>query len=351
VTSLDDVRALRRLDASDMLGTVAALPSHCRAGYETGRSAEVLPVLDGITSVVFVGMGGSAVAGDVLRSVFRDRVGVPIEVCRSAALPAYAATHTFVIASSYSGGTAETLEAFRDAHERGCRILAVTSGGALAAEAGERGHSMVLVPGGSQPRAALGYLACTTLGALERAGLLPPLADDLDETEAELLELAGQLGPDVPTAANAAKQIASWIEGRVPVAWGAEGIGAVAALRWKTQLNENGKVPAWWSSMSELDHNEVVGWVPPYGEAHAVVALRHDGEDPALDTRFTLSAAIAADAGAAIREVRARGTSALARLFTLIMIGDFASCYVGLAGDHDPTPVDAIVRLKAALGG
>jgi glucose/mannose-6-phosphate isomerase len=138
---------------------------------------------------------------------------------------------------------------------------------------------------------------------------------------------------------------------RVPVIWGAEGIGAVAAARWKTQMNENAKVPGFWSSMSELDHNEVVGWTAPHGERFFVVGLRHEGEHPELPPRFPLSFSIAQAAGAESEEVWARGSSALARLMTLIAVGDVTSVYLAIARGVDPTPVPVIDRLKAALAG
>jgi glucose/mannose-6-phosphate isomerase len=120
-------------------------------------------------------------------------------------------------------------------------------------------------------------------------------------------------------------------------------------MRWKTQMNENGKSPAWHAAMSELDHNEVVGWVRPVGELHAVIALRSDHEHQETAARFPLSADIARDAGAEVREVPVHGRGALATLLSQITIGDFASCYVGLRRGHDPTPVDVITHLKAAL--
>ncbi len=294
-------------------------------------------------------MGGSAVAGDVLRQAFRERLTVPVDVNRSPLLPAHAGPHTLVIVSSYSGDTSETLAAFREAVERGCRILAITGGGTLGETCAARGLSTVPVPPGFQPRAALGHLTFAMLGALETAGLLPRLAAEVSEAGGATDALAGQLGPDVSTSENLAKQVAVWLRDRVPVIWGAEGIGALAAMRWKTQMNENGKVPAWHSAMSELDHNEVVGWVEPYGRTCAVVALRHDGEHEELAARFALSADIVRDAGLEVREIEVTGRGSLATLLSLITIGDFASCYVGLRRGIDPTPVDAIVRLKAAL--
>jgi glucose/mannose-6-phosphate isomerase len=346
---LDDVRAVREQDPGEMLQAIAGLGSNCRDGYANGAVAKGLPDLADVRGVVFCGMGGSAVAGDVLRSVFRDRLGVPVEVNRSPELPEHAGPHSLVVASSYSGNTSETLAAFRESTKRGCRAIVVSSGGTIADEADEAGGPVVRVPGGCQPRAALGWLACTAFGALAGAGLLPPLADDVAEAADEADARAAACGPDVPAADNPAKRLAEAIGERIPVIWGAEGIGAVAAARWKTQCNENGKVPAWWASMSELDHNEVVGWTEPFGRAHTVIALRHETEDPEIAARFPLSLQIAADAGTDTNEVWATGRSTLARLLSLIAMGDLTSAYIAIRKGVDPTPVDVIQRLKAAL--
>jgi glucose/mannose-6-phosphate isomerase len=346
---LGDVAAVRGHDPGGMLAAIGELGAHCREGYANGVAANVLPDLADVRGVVFCGMGGSAVAGDVLRSIFRDRLGVPVEVNRSPELPEHAGLHSLVVVSSYSGNTSETLAVFREATKRGCRAIVVTSGGMIAEEASEAGVPVVRVPGGFQPRAALGWLAFTALGALEAAGLLPPLAEDVAEAAEEVDARAAGCGPDTPAGDNPAKHLATGIGERIPVIWGAEGIGAAAAARWKTQFNENGKVPAWWASMSELDHNEVVGWTEPFGAAHAVIALRHEAEDPEIAARFPLSLGIAADAGAGTHEVWATGRSSLARLLSLITLGDFTSSYVAIRKGVDPTPVDAIQRLKAAL--
>jgi glucose/mannose-6-phosphate isomerase len=351
VIDLDDAAALGAADPADMLGIVGALPSHVADAYRAGRAASGLPDPDGLTSVVCLGMGGSAVAGDVFRVAFRERLGLPVDVNRSPILPEFAGPHTLVVASSYSGNTAETLAAFREALERGCRIMAVTGGGALAAECAAHGVAAVPVPGGLQPRAAVGHLTFAMLGALESAGLLPRLSDDVATTVHTLEQAVGQLGPDVPLARNRAKALAESVGDRIPVVWGAEGVASVAAMRWKTQMNENGKVPAFAAAMSELDHNEVVGWTAPFGETFAVIGLRHPAEPPGVAERFPLSADIARDAGAIYDEVSVGPGSPLATLFGLLIVGDYASCYVALRRGVDPTPVAAIDRLKAALAG
>jgi glucose/mannose-6-phosphate isomerase len=178
---------------------------------------------------------------------------------------------------------------------------------------------------------------------------VPSLSGDVQETLTSIRGLIAGMTADVPLADNPAKELAAWLGDRVAVVWGADGIGAVAAMRWKTQCNENGKVPAWHAAMSELDHNEVVGWVRPYGSLHAVIALRSDHEHRELAARFPLSLDIARGAGAEVREVAVPGRGALATLLSLVTIGDFATCYIGLRRGEDPTPVKAIQGLKAAL--
>jgi glucose/mannose-6-phosphate isomerase len=349
VTDLNDVEALRALDAGDMLGAVASMPRHAREGYDVAMATDGLPLADGVTALAFCGMGGSGVAGDVLRAAYGHRLVVPVEVHRSPVVPAWVGPHSLVICSSYSGGTAETLSCFEEARARGARIIPITSGGRLAERAAELGISAVRIPGGYLPRAALGYLTFALLGAMERIGLLPRLADDVFDVIAPMDPLVEALGPDVPTDRNEAKALAARIGGRQPVIWGGDGVGSVAASRWKTQMNENGKVPAWSSALPELDHNEVVGWSDGRGSGTFVVALRDEEEHPDVAARFPISLEIARDAGAATEEVWATGRTPLSRLLSLSVMGDFTSCYVGLASGVDPSPIEAIVRLKAFL--
>jgi glucose/mannose-6-phosphate isomerase len=346
---LDDVQALHASDPSDMLGAISAMPTHARSGYEAGLEASELPSLEGVTSVTYCGMGGSGIAGDVLRALFRDRLGVPVDVNRGPELPEHCGPHTLVIACSYSGETAETLATFDEAVRRGCRTIVVTSGGRLAQHAHEHGVGLTRVPGGFVPRAAFAYLTFGMLGALQAAGLLPPLATDVRETVTELDILVSRLGPESPRAVNPAKRLAWSIGDRRPVVWGAEGIGAVAAARWKAQFNENAKVPAWWSSLPELDHNEVVGWAEGEGIPWFVIGLRHEGEHPDVSVRFEPSLEIARAAGAVTEEVFAAGHAPLTRLCSLVVTGDFTTTYLALHRGMDPSTMEAIDHLKAVL--
>src|SRR5688572_8595741 len=275
VIDLDDAAAMRAADPSGMLGSVSGLADHCREGYRLGRAAEGLPSADDLTALAFCGMGGSAVPGDLVRALYAARLRLPVTVIRTPELPAWCGPHSLVVVSSYSGNTAETLTLFAEAVARGCRVIVVTSGGQLAQRASELAVGTVTVPARFMPRAAVGYLALGVLGALGSVGLIPSVAADLDETLGELGRILEVNGPAVPSTNNPAKTLALRIGERFPVVWGAEGLAAVAAYRWKTQFNENAKVPAFWGALPEVDHNEVVGWAEGAGRSFFLVALRH----------------------------------------------------------------------------
>ena len=346
---LDDAAAMRAADPSGMLGLVSGLADHCREGYRLGRAAEGLPSADDVTAVAFCGMGGSAIPGDLVRALYAARLHLPVTVIRTPELPAWCGPHSLVVVSSYSGETAETMTLFEEAVARGCRMIAVTSGGQLAQRAAELAVGAVIVPARFMPRAAVGYLGLGVLGALESVGLVPSVAADLDETLGELDRILEVNGSEVAASNNPAKTLALRIGERFPVVWGAEGLAATAAYRWKTQFNENAKVPAFWGALPELDHNEVVGWAEGAGRAFFLVALRHAGEHAEVAARFPLSIGIARSSGIEAEEIRASGVSGLSRLLELIQHGDLVSTYHAIARGVDPTPIDAIARLKRAL--
>ena len=348
---LDDPGALREADPSGMLQTVLALPGQCAEGYRSGLTAPELPSGDSISAVVVCGMGGSGVAGDVLAALYLDRIGVPIVVVKNPVLPEFAGKDVLVVCSSYSGNTAETLACFEEAMHRGCRLVAVSSGGDLARRAGQEDVPVVSVPQGIvSPRAAVGHLSFGVLGALEAAGVLPPLGSEVDGCARALERLAGEIDPFRPLGENPAKDLAVEIGGaRTPVIWGAEGPGAVAALRWKTQLNENAKVPAFHAALPELDHNEVVGWSKDAGAGFFLVTLRHGDEHVDVAARFDVSVEVVAGSGLLHREIRAAAGSPLADLMWLIMLGDATSVFLGCLRGFDPSPIEAIDRIKRTL--
>ncbi|HEX2051737.1 MAG TPA: bifunctional phosphoglucose/phosphomannose isomerase [Actinomycetota bacterium] len=352
MADLADLDALSRLDSLDVLARVEALGDQCGAGYAIGVGAQGLPDATGVESIVVLGMGGSGVAGDVARAVAEPRLPLPMRVVKGyGPLPEWIGRNTLVVAVSYSGNTEETLAAVDEAHARGARVVAVSSGGALAERAREWGVAHAAVPPGNQPRASLGYLALAVLGILEGVGVVPAAADDVDETVAVLGELAERCHRTRDDD-NPAKELARRLDGKIAVVYGGEGIGAAAAQRVKCDLNEYAKVPAFWNQLPEADHNEIVGWdrLAELTASHFVaVLLRDDGDDERVAARFELTRELVAASFSDVVELRSEGRARLARLMSLLYVGQLAAIHLAFLADVDPGPVEAIDRLKAAL--
>ncbi len=342
---LDAVEAYGSVDPADALADVEATAAQWR------QAADLVPGgldLDRFDAVVISGMGGSGIAGDVLWALSLQGYPRPIVVHKAYGVPGFTGPRTLVVAFSHSGSTEETLSAFAEAGDRGAHRLVITSGGPLAQDAQAAGVDVALMPRGSRPpRHSLGYLLVPALIALG-------LDQGLDEAIAVLDEVATDYGRHVPTEHNAAKQVALRLgDGVVPMAWGGHGIGSVAAYRLKCQLNENAKLPAVHGQLPEAGHNDVVGWeqASPLTGLTGLLALRDPaGEHPRVAQRFDLTTELLASRLAWCERIDARGTSALARVASLLLQADLISVYAAIAADRDPTPIKSIDRLKSELG-
>ena len=323
---------------------IAELPDQLRwaAGIEP---PEVRPAEE----ILVTGMGGSGIAGDIA-GVVADASGGRIGVHKSYGLPGWAGTTSpQVVAVSHSGNTEETISSVAAALSIGLKPAAITTGGRLGEMASARGWPMVEIPAGPQPRAAVGYLAGGTLRLAEAAGVMPPLSDELAEAAdvAEML-IGGGKGPGVALADD----LAEGLDGRVVVVYGGHGLASVAANRWKCQINENGKAPAYWSVLPELDHNEIVGWeaYPKLSKDRiGIVTLCDRDAHPRVGLRAKMTTELVGDRVGIVGEVEAQGESLIARLFSLIVIGDLLSVSIAERAEMDPLPVDVIQSLKQRL--
>ena len=341
------------LDSEGMYEAAAALPEQVEAAAREARGLENVPDRTAVEHVVVMGMGGSGIAGDVLLATAAPFMPVPVTVVKSYECPAFVGEGSLVFAISFSGNTEETIEAATDAAMNGARIVAVTSGGELEKLASSWGAPVVSVPTAiPQPRAALGAMAIPPLVVLEEVGLFPGASQWIGHAVDQLKRRRDQLvgAADGGLAAEVARRI----DRTIPLIHGGGAVGATAAQRWKTQVNENAKSPAFWASQPELCHNEVAGW-GQHGDITrqvlTLVQLRHDGEHPQVSRRFELVAEMVREVVADIVEVRAEGEGDLAQLLDLVLVGDFVSlCLAGQEG-LDPGPVPALVDLKKTLSG
>ncbi|MGH8925061.1 MAG: bifunctional phosphoglucose/phosphomannose isomerase [Acidimicrobiia bacterium] len=292
-----------------------------------------------------VGMGGSGISGDIAAALATGLV----QVHKGYGLPAWAKSNPpALIAISYSGNTEETLSAAEEAEESGISICAITSGGRLAEMATANGWPLVVVPGGLQPRAALGYMLGSVLRLLESSGAVSLAPSDLVRTADLVDSLAGPGGMGWALAAD----LAAGLRGRAVIVYGASGLTAPAAVRWKTQINENGKWPAWVGLFPEVDHNEIVSWasLSEMTQEHiGIVTLRDDSESARMAARFDHTARLTSESVPWVGEVWSQGVSLLERMMSLCAMGDLVSIEIARAAGVDPLPVETIERLKSLL--
>jgi glucose/mannose-6-phosphate isomerase len=302
-------------------------------------------------NIVVSGLGGSAIGGDILRSYALERCKIPVLVNRDYVLPSFVNEHTLVLTVSYSGNTEETLSAYQQARQCSADIITVSSGGRLSELAREDGYLVVEVPGGMSPRAASGYLFCPLALILEKMDLLKNASVDLQETWQVLNQIREEINPAVAEDKNFARQLAKEMKNHIPVIWGSSAHSDIAAMRWKAQINENAKAPAYFNVFPELDHNELVGFEAPAELlARLLVIIMCDPDDhEQVKKRIRITGDIIREKVAGVIEIKTRGSSWLAKLYSLIYTGDYASFYLALEYGINPTPVKVIDYLKAEL--
>lgn len=351
LTNLDDVNALQNNDPGKMLDALWRLPEQCEEALDIGKRVEIPADFSQVSNIVVTGLGGSAIGGDFLRLLVHEEIDVPVNVNRDYVLPKYVNGKSLVFAVSYSGNTEETLSAYQQAKSQGARIIVLTNGGQLKELAEKDGFPHIIVPKGISPRAATGYLLVPALAVLEKLKFINHVEADIAETLNILKEMRENLKPEAPEEYNPAKQLARRFLDRIPVIWSASGNTEVVAARWKGQINENSKAPAYWNIFPELNHNEIVGFEEPEDllKKLEVVILRDSNDHPRVQKRMEITKEIIRDKVSGLSEMWSRGESKLARLFSLTYTGDYLSVYLASMYGIDPTPVKKIDYLKNKL--
>jgi glucose/mannose-6-phosphate isomerase len=339
--------AVDRVDSAGELHDILDLPEHLRDALWRVDSANLDP-WDSPGGLVVAGMGGSAIGGSLARACLGDQSSRPIFVERGYALPPWTTPETTVLCASYSGNTEETLAAFEAAGFLGAKRIVITTGGKLAEEARRDNVPVIPVPGGFQPRAAVGYMTVAALEVAALCGAGPRMASQIDVAAAHLDELCAQWGPDAP-ADNDAKVLARALHGSVPVIVGS-GLTTPIAYRWKTQVNENAKTPAYVVDLPEMDHNEIVGWqgASALGRFSAVFLDDCDNH-PRIGDRIELTSELIAPHAHTVQRVPTVGQGTVERVMSLVLLGDLVSLYLAVLQGIDPTPVEVIESLKSRL--
>lgn len=324
----------------DMLDAVRAIPDHLRDALWRIESARA-PSMEAPAAIV-CGMGGSAIGGDLAAAALSDRLTKPLLVARGYEFPSWVPAGSAVLCSSYSGYTEETLACYSAAEALGAQRLVATTGGELAELARRDGVPVIGVPAGLQPRAAVGYMFCVSaeLAALAVAG--PRINTEIDAAASHL-----EAGREAAEAGAA--ELAGEIGDAAVVIYGSD-LTAPVAYRWKCQVNENAKQPAFSSVLPEADHNEIEGW-PGAGEGRfAAVFLEDRDQHPRERRRFEVTARAIEPYASAVITVETEGQTRTERVLQAVMLGDLVSLELARARGVDPVPVETIDRFKSELG-
>ncbi len=349
--NLDEPKVYKKYDPEGMLTHIHNLPELCRQAWQMATAFNLPQDYSQTNKVLILGMGGSAIGGDLVASLISAETKIPVIIQRDYNLPAFVDSKTLVIASSYSGMTEETLSAFEKALNTNSKKLVITTGGKLKAIAQEGNIPVFSFFYKAQPRAALPFSFLPILNFMHRLGFISDKSADVAEMVEVLEQLSQEINETVPIKQNQAKQLAQTLHGKLAVIYGA-GITAEAAHRWKTQLNENSKTWAFYEAFPELNHNAVVGYQfpPELASKILVVMLRSSHLPNQILRRYQITSQLLDKAGIGYRLIDGSGKGYLAQMMSLVLFGDYVSYYLAILNQIDPTPVKAIDFLKGELG-
>jgi glucose/mannose-6-phosphate isomerase len=344
---LDDLKFIYHRDSQDALGVAEKQWQQLEFSFELTDSR--LQVAN-ISNIVYVGMGGSALAALIAKSW--PQVKVPFEICRQYKIPTYVSSQTLFIAASYSGNTEETLSALADAEASGAQIILIAKGGKLAEIAAQKNYPLLVLPEIGQPRYAVmaNLKALATILDAANLAVWPQAGAEMAKAADFLKQAVGSWLPTVASEKNPAKKLALELAGKSPVIY-AGPLLAPAAYKWKINFNENAKNVAWWNNLPEFNHNEMIGWSshPVDKTGYGIVEFRSNLEHPRVQKRFQVGEKLLSGLRPAPYVIDIQGATLLEQLLWTINFGDFVSIYLALLNNVNPTPVDLVEKFKQAL--
>ena len=337
-------------DAIDSLGyrdAVFDLPEQMSAAVRSLTVTGPLPAHDEIANVLVLGTGAAGWVGDLLAAVAGPFMPVPLVVHKGFEPPSFVDASTLVVAISASGDSPEVVASAGVCVEAGAKLFAVTSGGQLGAMADAAEAPTVFLPHAPAdephvpPRARVGALAIPVLKAFDTLGLFPGGRDWIAAAIAQLRTRRDELA----APGSSAEQLARELAGTMPLIYGGGVLGGVAATRWKAQVNQCAKSPAFVGELPDVVHGELAGW-GQHGDITrqvlSLVLLRHDEEPPAVVEQFSLVEEWSDEVMAGIHTVQAQGDGALAQLLDLAFYGDVVAVELAARYGIDPGPTPVI---------
>lgn len=338
------------IDTQNMFQAIYTFPDQLEQAMQLGETIKLAHTYDHIHTIVCAGMGGSAMAADVACLLAANSLKIPVTVVRNYSLPFWVNKSTLVILCSYSGSTQETLSCFADAQEHGAIIAGICSGDKLLSLLTDNNYDKVVIPGGTQPRAALGYLMVPLLYLLHKAGFI--CNSFMPELHASIAQLKKSRETFCTAQEdNKAYSLAQQISPSLPLIYGSLDNTSIIATRWRAQFAENSKMISSAHALPELDHNEIVGWKNNQEILHklGIIWLIDRAMHPQNIKRVAITKEVIGSLPAYQIEVQGVGESLTQRMLDLINLGDWVSYWLAILHKSDPTTIDNIVRLKEAM--
>jgi len=344
-------KLIRKFDRENMFDVLKGFPSQVKEALKIAGKYNLKGFkAKGINNIIISGLGGSAIGGDLFRSYTQYEIKIPVTVNRNYTLPSFAGKDTLVVISSYSGNTEETVAAYKQAVKAKCKIICVTSGGEIKKLAKKNKHNCIIIPGGLQPRCALGYSFFTLLTVFIKLGLIKERKDEIKET-LKILEEGRDEFVNLNPENNVALKVAVEIKGKLPVVYSSVDILDVVNLRWRGQISENAKILAYGNVYPEMNHNELVGWKlnEDILKKTVVIFLKDPDDNERVKLRMNITLDEIKEYANNIVTLESNGSAKLARIFDLVYLGDWVSFYLAILNEVNPTPVKAISYLKNEL--
>ena len=344
-------KIIKKFDKSNMFEVLKNFPEQVKEAVSISEKSDFKNFdKKGIKNIIITGLGGSAIGGDLIRSYTQYEIKVPVFVNRNYTLPEFAGKDTLVIVSSYSGNTEETTTAYKQAIKNKCKIICITSGGEVEKIAKKNKNKYIKIPGGLQPRCALGFSFFVLIGIFVKLGFIKDKSKEIKGT-IEILENSVSEYVDLSVETNSALKLAVDLKGKLPVIYSSMDILDVVNLRWRGQISENAKILAYGNLYPEMNHNELVGWKlnEDILKKVIVIFLKDAGDNSRIKLRMNITSEIIEKYADNIIDLESDGKNKLERIFDLIYLGDWVSFYLAILNEVDPTPVNAINFLKEKL--
>ncbi|MBC8280885.1 MAG: hypothetical protein H8E48_08890 [Chloroflexi bacterium] len=348
---LDDVSTYKRLDPSGLHLRLGGLPAQCDQAWNRAKDTALPEDWRQCTEVTVVGMGGSAIAGNLVSDLAGPSSELPIRVVRDFQISGISAkSKQLVVVCSFSGETEETISMFRQAQSAGIAMAAIVGGGTLGRLAADAGIPILTVDAPGEPRSAVGYNLMLLASLLDRVGAISVSDADVTEAVAAAESMVAQVGISVPRATNPAKQLATELINGLTLVYGGGNLSGMA-LRWKSQLNENGKSWAFAELLPELFHNSVESFPsgPEIRDRTTALLLKPYQTTSELGLRYKVLGETLDGFGIKNRTFTGVSGGVLAQSLAMIVLGDHLSYYMGLLGGINPSETPSIDGSKERL--